>query len=476
MTAALAEQLQAAVGKAATADPQLLRAYDHDLGEMPRALTAQLRTRPDAVVVARTVEDVSATLRVAAALGVPVTPRGQASSGYGGALCTRGGILLDTTELREILAVDVAGRTVDVRPGAVWEPLARALRKQGLDVLSCPTSAPSSTVGGWFATGGVGIGSLRHGSIRDAVQEIDVVGLDGEVRTVAGRELDLHWQTCGTLGVITRLRLACRPLEAFRSFAVHVATADQLAGLQAAAERELGAYSLSIQSAGYLALRARLEPGHPPPITSGFLALLTVPAWTLPEAVARAPALAGARLLDPALAEHEWEDRYYPMRIKRLGPSLLAGEFLLHADRFAETVAAIERAHARETIGVEAFGVRGGRLAVLVYALEDARRLLYAVGMARAMAPLRIARRRGGAPYTAALWFAGEAPRLFGEERWRAIKAEKQLRDPRGLLNPGKIFRPRLRWLPGVDLSRLLAFGAALASPISRRLVPPAAR
>ncbi len=469
-------RLEEALGKASSCDPQVRRAYDHDLAEMPRLLLAQLRTRPDAVVVARTVEDVAATLRTAAALGVPVTPRGQGSSGYGGALPTRGGILLDLSALREVLAVDPAARTVDVRPGVVWEDLSRALRKRGLDVGACPTSAPSSTVGGWFAMGGVGIGSLRHGSIRDAVQEIDVVGLDGGVTTLSGRALDLHCQTCGILGVVVRLRLACRPAAELCSFAVHLPEAGQVAPLQAAAERELGAYSLSIQSAGYLALRARLEQGAAPPVEDGFLALVTLPAPADVAAVERAAAACGGRLLGPAVAAHEWEDRYYPMRIKRLGPSLLASEFLLPVERFAETWGAILRGQRRPAPALEAFGARGGKLAVLVYALDDAGRWLYPLRLAGALAPVRAALRRGGTIYSPGLWFASGARRLFGDGRYRAVVAEKQRVDPAGLLNPGKVLRPRLRWLPFVDASRLVALGSALSAPISRRLPPPPAR
>jgi FAD/FMN-containing dehydrogenase len=469
-------RLGEALGKASSCDPQVLRAYDHDLAEMPRMLLAQLRTRPDAVVIARTVEDVAATLRVAASLGVPVTPRGQGSSGYGGALPTRAGILLDLSEQRQVLAVDAAARTVDLQPGVVWEELSRVLRKRGLDVGACPTSAPSSTVGGWFAMGGVGIGSLRHGSIRDAVQEIDVVGLDGQVATLSGRALDLHCQTCGILGVVVRLRLACRAAEELHSFAVHLPEAGQVAALQAAAERELGAYSLSIQSAGYLALRARLEPGATPPIGDGFLALVTLPAPADAARVERAVAACGGRLLDPAVAAHEWEDRYYPMRIKRLGPSLLASEFLLPTERFAETWQAIRRGQGAAAPALEAIGARGGRLAVLVYALDDARRWLYPLRLAGALAPVRAALRRGGTIYSPGLWFASGARRLFGDLRYRAVVAEKRRVDPAGLLNPGKILRPRLRWLPFVDASRLVALGSLLAAPVSRRLPAPPVR
>ncbi len=64
--------------------------------------------------------------------------------------------------------MDAAALTVTVQPGMVWEKLERAaLHRQGLTLAhSTPPAAPSSTVGGWLAQGGVGYGSFGYGPVR----------------------------------------------------------------------------------------------------------------------------------------------------------------------------------------------------------------------------------------------------------------------------------------------------------------------
>jgi len=149
------EDFDRGLGDAVTFDLQILRSYDHDLGEMPRALMALIEHLPQVVVAARTVADVTEALVLALKHHIPVTPRGQATSGYGGAVPCRGGMVLDLSNLNKVIAVDSEKATVDVEPGVVWQELSRTLAAHGLDNRVCPTSAPSSTVGGWFASAGV---------------------------------------------------------------------------------------------------------------------------------------------------------------------------------------------------------------------------------------------------------------------------------------------------------------------------------
>lgn len=462
-----------ALGPAVSFDPQILRSYDHDLGEMPRALMLLIDHTPRVVVAARSVADVCAALALAARHRLPVTPRGQATSGYGGAIPAKGGLVLDLSNMNRVLAVDEAAQTVDVEPGVVWEQLSKALAPHGLDNRVCPTSAPSSTVGGWFAMGGVGIGSLRFGSIRDNVLEIDVAGLDGRVSTFAGPDMEAFHQTCGALGVITRLKLACRKAEALLPVAVRLPDAARAAAFLDEAAQVLEPYSASLQSAGYCAMRARAD-GHEPLIDSGFLACLALSqAEAELDAARRLAERHGGRLLDQRHAEAEWAARYYPMRIKKVGPSALVGEFFVPLESFAacwRDILAALPAEGEAGLGLEAFAVRGGRLAVLLYILDDAGALLYPLRMAKAMIPLRKALRHGGAPYAAGMWFAAMAERLFGAKKFAAVLRRKAERDPDGLLNPGTLPGPGLPLLPFLDLSKLILLGTALIAPLSARL------
>lgn len=458
------------LGECVTFDPQILRSYDHDLGEMPGVLMALIKHQPGAVVAARSVEDVKLALLLAGKHGIPVTPRGQATSGYGGAIPCKGGVVLDLSNMNRVLSVDAVNATVDVEPGVVWEQLSKALAPHGLDNRVCPTSAPSSTVGGWFAMGGVGIGSLRHGSIRDNVLEIDVAGLDGAVATYSGQDMEVFHQTCGSLGVITRLRLACRPAEPLTPYALWLPAAAMVASFLAEAETVLEPYSASVQSFGYCAMRARAD-GHPPVIEGGFLVSLVIPcAGATQDDVSRLTLAHGGKLLPEMAAEAEWAGRFYPMRIKKVGPSALVGEFYISLEGFPACWRELEGALPKDELGLEAFAVKGCRLAVLVYILDDADALLYPLRMAKAMIPLQVAARHGGKAYASGMWFAAMAGRLFGAEKFTRAKRQKERLDPRGLLNPGKLKGPGLPFLPFVSLSRLILFGTALIAPLAARI------
>ncbi len=464
------EDLKQALGDAVTFDPQILRAYDHDLGEMPRALMALVEHRPRMVVAARTVADVTKALVLAQKHHIPVTPRGQATSGYGGAVPCRGGMVLDLSGLTKVIAVDIEKATVDVEPGVVWQELSRRLAAYGLDNRVCPTSAPSSTVGGWFAMGGVGIGSLRYGSIRDNVLEIDLVGLDGAILTCSEADLEPYHQTCGTLGVVTRLRLACRPAEALTPLATWLPDAASAARFLADARTGLAPYSATLHSAGYCTLRAAAE-GHAPAVASGFMVVLAVPVAGVDVAeAARLAAVHGGELIGRDIAAAEWAGRFYPMRIKKVGPSVLAGEFYIPLDGFAACWRDMQAALPKDELGLEAIAVRGGRLAVLVYILDDAGALLYPLRMAKALIPLRIAARHGGTAYASGMWFSALARKLFGPEKYNKVKHLKDRLDGRDLLNPGTIDGPRLPFLPFVSLSRCILAGTACIAPLAARL------
>ena len=463
-------ELKNAFGEAVSFDPQILRSYDHDLGEMPRMLMRMVRHKPSAVVVSRSAEDVSTALRVAGKYGVPVTPRAQATSGYGGSIPSRGGLMLDLSNFNRILHIDAEKQTVDVEPGVVWEELARALRRQGLDVRLCPTSAPSSTVGGWFAMGGVGIGSLEYGAFIENVLEIDVIGANGISHTLSGSAMEPFYQTCGALGIITRLRLACRAADPVMPMAVWLPTAEAAVTFVEAARSKLNAYSATVQCAEYHAMQARAQ-GHDPDINTGFLVVLAVPAGRMDyDEAARLAASGMGRLLDEAVAGAEWKGRYYPMRIKKHGPSILVGELFIPFDGFAAAYEDLRKALPHDQLGIEAFAVKDRRLAVLVYLLDDAKSLLYPVRMIKAMIPLRIAQRHGGSAYATGMWFSAMAGSVYGPEKLRRVTLMKKETDPRNILNPGKIDGPKLRFLPFINLSRCIMLAAYLAAPLASRL------
>jgi glycolate oxidase len=185
-------------------------------------------TVPDAVVHARTVDDVIATLRWATANRVPVVPRGAGSGLSGGAVASAGSVVLDLSGLDSILEIRPDEQLARVQPGVVTAELDRAAGEFGLRYTPDPASAAISTIGGNIATNAGGLHCVKYGVTRDAVLGLDVVLADGTllhtgrstVKGVVGFDVTaLLTGSEGTLGVIVGATLKLQPLPA------HTATA-----------------------------------------------------------------------------------------------------------------------------------------------------------------------------------------------------------------------------------------------------------
>src|SRR5438552_4416373 len=165
------------------------RVYSHDTGVLPGPF--RLLAGPslaDGVVQPETEDQVVRLVRFAVAEGVPLLPRGKATSGYGGVIPAQGGLVLDLTRLKGIVWADAEDMTVTVRAGTVWQDLEEALAVYGHALRLYPTSAPASTVGGWLAQGGAGLGSHAYGWFADNVLAARVVTGTGQIREAAGVE------------------------------------------------------------------------------------------------------------------------------------------------------------------------------------------------------------------------------------------------------------------------------------------------
>ena len=155
-------------GERVSFDPAERRLYGHDIAAIP-SLVAPLigNTTPDAVVQPESEQDLAELARWAAAERIPLTPRGKSTSGYGGAIPVKRGVVVDFYRMRRVLNVDPQQQLVTVQPGISWEQLDHLLKEHDLTLRLYPTSYPSSTVGGWLAQGGAGVGSFEFGYFRE---------------------------------------------------------------------------------------------------------------------------------------------------------------------------------------------------------------------------------------------------------------------------------------------------------------------
>lgn len=197
-----------------------------------------------ALVRAKTVEDVQATVRFAHEHRIPVVPQGARSGISGGANATEGSILLSVAGMKDVLEVNTSERTVRVQPGIINQDLKDHLRPFGLSYPPDPGSVGISSIGGNIATNAGGLCCVKYGVTRDFVRSIDVVLADGTLTTfgpqtakgVAGLDMrGLFIGSEGTLGIVVEATLRLIPLIPDPVTAVAVFP-DERSGLQTVAD------------------------------------------------------------------------------------------------------------------------------------------------------------------------------------------------------------------------------------------------
>jgi FAD/FMN-containing dehydrogenase/Fe-S oxidoreductase len=143
------------------------------------------RVVPAAVVAPRDLDDLAATVAMAAEAGVPLTMRGAGTSIAGNAIGE--GLIVDTSRhLAGILALDPdpAGATATVLPGTVLDDVNAAAARHGLRVGPDPSTHSRCTVGGMIGNDACGSHSVRWGTTAENLLGLEVIATDGVRRRV----------------------------------------------------------------------------------------------------------------------------------------------------------------------------------------------------------------------------------------------------------------------------------------------------
>jgi len=202
---------------------------------------------PEMVVLPGTAAEVAAVLAAAYEEEVPVTPRGAGTGLSGGALAVRG-VLLVLTRMNRILELNSQSLYAVVEPGVVTAELHRAAARERLFYPPDPSSAEVCTIGGNIAENAGGAHGFKYGVTRDYLLGLEFALPSGELITAGGYTLknvtgyDLTRLLCGsegTLGVVTKaiVRLIPAP-EAKRTI---IAVFPVFEGAAGAVARIIGA-------------------------------------------------------------------------------------------------------------------------------------------------------------------------------------------------------------------------------------------
>ncbi len=448
--------LEEKFGARANFNPTERLLYSHDIAAIPSFFRPLIgKTKPDAVVQPENEAELIELVRWAAQRKIPIVPRGKGSSGYGGIIPTRRGIVIDFFRMKKVLAIDSDSETVTVEPGITWEQLDRRLAPHGLTLRLYPTSYPSSSAGGWLAQGGAGIGSYEYGWFAENVIRARIVLPSGETQELEGDALALVADAEGTTGIISQVTLRVQKASELGVVAIACPDAHKLTAIfEEFVRQELPLWSVVFINPRMAELKnrapVRTHHGHPAEhkviLPAAYIAVL---AFREPDRSKIVPALPAilrdcqGEILSQEIADHEWKNRFRLMVVKRLGPSLVPAEVVVPLEKLGQVMEEIEN-KVNQPVVKEGVVVRKGRggqpeVVILGFIPSDQRRFSFNFVYGLVLTIIKIAAKHGGRPYSTGLYFTTKAKEILGEERALRLKKYKKGVDVNGILNPGKV-------------------------------------
>jgi glycolate dehydrogenase FAD-linked subunit len=435
-------------------DPEEVMLYEYD------ALSS--RRPPQAVVFPTSTEEVVRVVKLAARHSLPIIPRGAGTGLSGGAVAIEGGIVVSLARMKKILEIDIENERARVQPGVVNLDLSFAVADQGYYYAPDPSSQKACTLGGNVAENSGGPHTLASGVTSHHVLGLEVVLPDGSVIHTGGK----FWErpgydltgfivgSEGTLGIVTEItvRLTRRPEAVKTLLAIFERVADTTqtvaaitaSGITPAALEMLDGFTLR-------AVEAATHAGYP--LDCG--AVLLIELEGLAEEVAeQADAIEavcaehGAREVRRAKSDEErellWRGRKNAFgAMGRLATNFYVQDGVIPRTRLPEMLDYIEGVERRYGLHIgNIFHAGDGNLHPLIMFdardAEQSRRVLSAAQdiMSKCV-------ELGGS-------ITGEhgvgieknelMPLIFSADDLEMMRALKDVFNPAGLFNPGKVF------------------------------------
>ena len=419
---------------------------------------------PDLVVLPANTSEVAAIARLCNGQRMPLVVRGAGTGFTGGAVPTRGGVVVSMERMNRILEIDETNLLAVVEPNVITADLQRAVEEVGLFYPPDPASLEMSSIGGNVAECAGGPRAFKYGTTKRYVLALEAVLPTGEivatgskaVKNVVGYDLtQLLVGSEGTLAIITRvtLRLIPKPPARATLLALFADIRPAVDAVSALIQRRVVPAALELVDADSLrAIRDHLQQEVVPPGTG---AVLIVESDGMQAAVdeeidrvADACREAGAMRVSLA-ANDEDRDRLWNVRrllsgaLKATGLLKINHDVVVPRGRVPELFAAIASLRQAHQLRIAAFGHAGdGNIHVnLMVDRRDPQQRARAKDAERALFE-RVVALEGSISGEHGIGFA-KAQYIgieLSPEEIALMKRVKTAFDPNGILNPGKIF------------------------------------
>ena len=457
MSVALKNELRAIVGEQGMLEGAAVRERAATLWH--GRVDAELLVRP------RSTEQVSAVLRLCHARGQPVVTHGGLTGLVNGADANANDIVLSLESMNSIERIDVSGRTLRAQAGAKLGQVQRAAEENGMVFPLDLGARDSATVGGNISTNAGGLRVLRYGMMRNLVLGIEAVLADGTVLTSLNRMLknnagydlkQLFIGSEGTLGVVTRaeLRLVSRT-RSQETMLASLPSFDALTELLGRLDSGLGG-----QLAAFEALWGNYyDYNTAPPAQNSAPLARGAPFYAIAETLGGDPEHDRARLesvlgeafddgllTDVTIASSEterraiWNIREDVWQVKNIAP-LLTFDVSLPIENmksYAQDVCDAVEAFAGPNRCFVFGHMADGNLHLVIAAGDDAATRSTIEGMV--YRPLAIIGGSVSAEHGIGLEKRAYLPLSRTAAEISTMRLLKQALDPKGILNPGKVF------------------------------------
>ena len=417
----------------------------------------------DAVVFPRTGEEIAAIMRLANEHRFYVTVRGGGVGYTGGAVPVKGGLVLATSRLNQILEINQADLVAVVEPAVTNYALQQAVEAQGLFYPPDPSSWRESFIGGNIALNAGGPRCVKYGNTQQFVLGLDFVSPTGDIIKAGGRvpknATGFHLESLligseGMLGIVTRaiLRLLPKP-EARRTALAIFATAQEACNCVADFTTS-GILPVALELLDRTSINA-IEDYEPSGLPREAGALLIIEVDGLEEAVVREAeivrmmcrkhgAIQFREANNDAEADAIWEvRRKMSPAVARTGVIKLNHDAVVPRSRIPAMLAFVEELSARSGFLIPTFGHAGdGNLHINVM-LHDREEATRKRGAATVREIFQKAVELGGTISGEHGVGYAKAPFLdlaIDHPTLELMKTLKRALDPNGILNPGKLF------------------------------------